>query len=110
MAEPQETQQEKEVRWAAQRAAHETQQQGYRTARASDQGKKLVGGGSYRDHRGRDCCGHAAVKSGGWDGRGGHTEERGGQARLCVLSPFGVLSLHAFSFHSFLNNRGDNAY
>jgi hypothetical protein len=34
----------------------------------------------------------------------------GGQARLCVLSPFGVLSLHAFSFHSFLNNRGGNAY
>lgn len=50
------------------------------------------------------------VQSGGWDGRGGHTEERGGQARLCVLSPFGVLSLHAFSFHSFLNNRGGNAY
>lgn len=76
----------------------------------TDQGKKLVGGGSYRDHRGRDCCGHAAVKSGGWDGRGGHTEERGGQARLCVLSPFGVLSLPALSFHSFLNNRGGNAY
>ena len=34
MAEPQETQQEKETRWAAQRAAHETQQQGYRAARA----------------------------------------------------------------------------
>jgi hypothetical protein len=34
----------------------------------------------------------------------------GGQARLCVLSPFGVLALHAFSFHSFLNNRGGNAY
>ena len=34
MAEPQETQQEKEARWAAQRAAHETQQQDYRTARA----------------------------------------------------------------------------
>jgi hypothetical protein len=30
----------------------------------------------------------------------------GGQARLCVLSPFGVLSLPASSFHSFLNNRG----
>jgi hypothetical protein len=43
-------------------------------------------------------------------GEVGHTEERGGQARLCVLSPFGVLSLHAFSFHSFLNNRGGNAY
>ena len=52
----------------------------------TDQGKKLVGGGSYRDHRGRDCCGHAAVKSGGWDGRGGHTEERGAGAPLCALS------------------------
>ena len=76
----------------------------------TENGEKLVGGGSYRDHRGRHCCSHAAVKSGGWDGRGGHTEERGGQARLCVLSPFGVLSLHTFSFHSFLNNRGGNAY
>ncbi len=34
MAEPQETQQEKEARWAAQRAAHETQQQDYRASRA----------------------------------------------------------------------------
>jgi Flp pilus assembly protein TadB len=34
MAEPQETQQEKETRWAAQRSAHETQQQDYRAARA----------------------------------------------------------------------------
>jgi hypothetical protein len=34
MGEPQETQQEKETRWAAQRAAHDTQQQDYRTARA----------------------------------------------------------------------------
>ena len=35
MAEPhQETRQEKEARWAAQRAAHETQQQHYRAARA----------------------------------------------------------------------------
>jgi hypothetical protein len=33
MAEPQETQQEKETRWAAQRAAHETQQQDSRAAR-----------------------------------------------------------------------------
>ena len=34
MAELQETQQEKEARWAAQRAARETQQQDYRTAQA----------------------------------------------------------------------------
>jgi CHASE3 domain sensor protein len=34
MAEPQETQQEKEARWTAQRAAHETQQKDYRAARA----------------------------------------------------------------------------
>jgi hypothetical protein len=27
-----------------------------------------------------------------------------------IRTPFGVLSLHAFSFHSFLNNRGGNAY
>ena len=38
MAEPQETQQEKETRWAAQRAAHETQQQDSRAARANGQG------------------------------------------------------------------------
>jgi hypothetical protein len=34
MAEPQETQQEKETRWAAQRAAHDTQQNVYRAAQA----------------------------------------------------------------------------
>ena len=34
MAELQETQQEKEARWAAQRAARETQQTDYRTAQA----------------------------------------------------------------------------
>ena len=34
MAEPQETQQEKETRWAAQRATHDTQQQDYRAVRA----------------------------------------------------------------------------
>jgi flagellar biosynthesis/type III secretory pathway M-ring protein FliF/YscJ len=34
MAEPQETQQDKEARWAAQRAARETQQKDYRTAQA----------------------------------------------------------------------------
>ena len=34
MAEPQETQQEKEARWAAQRAARETQQKDYRAAQA----------------------------------------------------------------------------
>jgi len=39
MAEPQETQQEKEARWAAQRTAHETQQQGYRAARAQTRGR-----------------------------------------------------------------------
>jgi len=45
MAEPQETQQEKETRWAAQRAAHETQQQASRSARARARGRNwLVGG------------------------------------------------------------------
>ena len=77
MAEPQETQQEKETRWAAQRAAHETQQQDYRAARATDKPEKLVGGGSHRDHRGGDGCSHAAVKSAWRDVRCGHTEERG---------------------------------
>jgi hypothetical protein len=33
MAEPQETQQEKETRWAAQRAAHDKEQQGRQAAR-----------------------------------------------------------------------------
>ena len=33
MAEHEETRQEKEARWAAQRAAHDTQQQAYRAAR-----------------------------------------------------------------------------
>jgi hypothetical protein len=45
MAEPQETQQEKEARWTAQRAAHATQQQDYRAARARTRGRSwLVGG------------------------------------------------------------------
>jgi hypothetical protein len=39
MAEPQETQQEKETRWAAQRVAHETQQKDYRAARARTRGR-----------------------------------------------------------------------
>jgi CHASE3 domain sensor protein len=45
MAKPQETQQEKETRWAAQRTAHETQQKDYRAARARRRGTNwLVGG------------------------------------------------------------------
>ena len=39
MAEPQETQQEKEARWTAQRATHETQQQDYRAAKARTRGR-----------------------------------------------------------------------
>jgi hypothetical protein len=42
MAEPQETQQEKETRWAAQRAAHETQQKDYRAARARTRGRNWL--------------------------------------------------------------------
>jgi hypothetical protein len=42
MAEPQETQQEKETRWAAQRAAHETQQQDSRAARARTRGRNWL--------------------------------------------------------------------
>ena len=45
MAEPQETQQEKEARWAAQRAARETQQTDYRAAQARTRRRNwLVGG------------------------------------------------------------------
>jgi hypothetical protein len=41
----QETQQEKETRWAAQRIAHNTQQQNYRAQRARARGRKgLIGG------------------------------------------------------------------
>jgi hypothetical protein len=39
MTEPQETQQERETRWAAQRAAHETQQKDSRAARARTRGR-----------------------------------------------------------------------
>jgi hypothetical protein len=42
MAEPQETQQEKETRWAAQRAVHETQQQNSRAARARTRGRNWL--------------------------------------------------------------------
>ena len=42
MAEPQETQQEKETRWAAQRAAHETQQKASRAARARTRGRNWL--------------------------------------------------------------------
>ena len=45
MAELQETQQEKEARWAAQRAARETQQKDYRTAQTRTRRRNwLVGG------------------------------------------------------------------
>jgi hypothetical protein len=46
MAEPQETRQEKETRWAAQRAAHETQQKASRAARARTRGRNLLVGGA----------------------------------------------------------------
>ena len=39
MAEPQETQQEKETRWADQRATHDTQQKDYRAARVRTRGR-----------------------------------------------------------------------
>jgi CHASE3 domain sensor protein len=42
MAEPQETQQEKETRWTAQRAAHDTQQNLYRAARARKMGRNWL--------------------------------------------------------------------
>jgi hypothetical protein len=42
MAEPQETQQEKETRWAAQRATHETQQKDYRAARVRTRGRNWL--------------------------------------------------------------------
>ena len=42
MAEPQETQQEKETRWADQRAAHDTQQQDSRAARARTRGRNWL--------------------------------------------------------------------
>jgi len=45
MAEPNETQQEKETRWTAQRAAHDRQQQEYRATRTRRMGRNwlLVG-------------------------------------------------------------------
>jgi hypothetical protein len=42
MAEPQETQQEKETRWAAQRAARDTQQNVYRAARTRKMGRNWL--------------------------------------------------------------------
>ena len=42
MADPQETQQEKETRWAAQRAAHDTQQNVYRATRARKMGRNWL--------------------------------------------------------------------
>jgi CHASE3 domain sensor protein len=42
MAEPQETQQEKETRWAAQRAAHETQHKASQAARARIRGRNWL--------------------------------------------------------------------
>jgi hypothetical protein len=42
MAEPQETQQEKETRWTAQRAVHDTQQKDYRATRARTRGRKWL--------------------------------------------------------------------
>ena len=42
MAEPQETQQEKETRWADQRATHDTQQKDYRAARARTRGRNWL--------------------------------------------------------------------
>ena len=42
MAEHDETQQEKETRWTAQRAAHDRQQQDYRTARTRRRGRNWL--------------------------------------------------------------------
>ena len=45
MADLQETQQEKETRWAAQRATRDAQQQTFQAARARSRGRKgLIGG------------------------------------------------------------------
>ena len=46
MAEPDETRQEKEARWAAQRAANDTQQQNRRAARARTRGRNVLVGGA----------------------------------------------------------------
>jgi len=42
MAEPNETQQEKETRWTAQRAAHDRQQQEYRATRTRRMGRNWL--------------------------------------------------------------------
>ena len=42
MAEHDETQQEKETRWTAQRAAHDTQQKDYRAAKARAMGRNWL--------------------------------------------------------------------
>jgi len=42
MAEPHETQQEKETRWTAQRAAHDRQQQEYRATRTRRMGRNWL--------------------------------------------------------------------
>jgi hypothetical protein len=42
MAEPQETRQEQETRWATQRAAHDTQQKDYRAAKARTRGRQWL--------------------------------------------------------------------
>jgi hypothetical protein len=42
MAKPQETQQEKEARWAAQRATRDTQEQTYRAARLRARGRNWL--------------------------------------------------------------------
>jgi len=51
MAEPHETQQEKETRWTAQRAAHDTQQTAYRGGEDTENREKLVDRGSHSDPR-----------------------------------------------------------
>jgi hypothetical protein len=53
--------------------------------KSTEKGKKLVGGRSNCDHRGGDCCGHAAVTSGWRDMRGGYTEEREAQTATATL-------------------------
>ena len=64
MAEHEETQQEKETRWTAQRAAHDRQQQEYRGGEDTENRQKLVDRGSHSDYRCGDGCGHSSVKSG----------------------------------------------
>ena len=64
VTEPQETQQEKQARWEAQRIARDQEQRAMQAAAQTKNHENVVHRGSNSDHRCGDCSGRAFINIG----------------------------------------------